>query len=159
MNKNPVAARNVSLCLMFFFSGLCSLLYETVWLRLALANFGVITPIVSVIISIFMAGLGLGSWLGGEYVFVLKKKMAVSAIFLYGCAEIMIGIGALLVPWLFTHSTTLLLSVGDMNSWLYLVSSAIGLCVCVLPWTFAMGTTYPTMLAFLQEFEDHDQRT
>ena len=32
---------------LFFFSGFCSLLYQVVWLRMAFAQFGVITPVLS----------------------------------------------------------------------------------------------------------------
>lgn len=48
--------------LFFFISGFCSILYEIVWLRLAMAQFGVTTALVSIVLSMFMAGLGLGSW-------------------------------------------------------------------------------------------------
>ena len=44
----------------FFVSGFCSLLYELVWMRLAMAQFGVTTAIVSIFLSAFMAGLGAG---------------------------------------------------------------------------------------------------
>src|SRR6202167_6592398 len=45
----------------FFASGFCSILYELIWLRLAMAQFGVTTPMVSIVLSSFMAGLGVGS--------------------------------------------------------------------------------------------------
>src|SRR4029434_10808860 len=46
----------------FFVSGFCSLVYQVIWLRLAMAAFGVTTPFVSIVLSVFMAGLALGSW-------------------------------------------------------------------------------------------------
>ena len=49
----------------FFISGFCSILYEIVWLRLAMAQFGVTSALVSIVLSMFMAGLGLGSWGSG----------------------------------------------------------------------------------------------
>jgi hypothetical protein len=48
----------------FFVSGFCSLVYQVVWLRLAMATFGVTTPLVSMVLSIFMAGLALGAGAG-----------------------------------------------------------------------------------------------
>jgi len=54
--------------LFFFVSGFCSILYELVWLRLAMAKFGVTTALVSMVLSVFMAGLGLGSWGAGALV-------------------------------------------------------------------------------------------
>ena len=47
----------------FFVSGFCSVLYELIWLRLSMAQFGVTTALTSMVLSVFMAGLGLGSWL------------------------------------------------------------------------------------------------
>jgi hypothetical protein len=56
------------LLLLFILSGFCSLLYQVVWLRLAYASFGIITPIMSILISTFMIGLSVGSWAGGKWV-------------------------------------------------------------------------------------------
>jgi predicted membrane-bound spermidine synthase len=42
----------------FFTSGFCGILYELVWLRLSVAQFGVTTAMVSIVLSVFMAGLG-----------------------------------------------------------------------------------------------------
>ena len=49
----------------FFISGFCSILYELIWLRLSMAQFGVTTALVSIVLSTFMAGLGAGSWAAG----------------------------------------------------------------------------------------------
>jgi len=49
----------------FFVSGFCSILYEVIWLRLAMAQFDVTTAMVSIVLSAFMGGLGLGSWGSG----------------------------------------------------------------------------------------------
>jgi hypothetical protein len=57
---------NYVLCTLFFCSGFCSLLSQVVWLRLAFASFGIITPVLSVVISVFMLGLGsVRLWLAG----------------------------------------------------------------------------------------------
>ena len=53
------------LFLLFFVSGFCGLLYQVIWTRMAFAAFGIITPVLSVVISVFMLGLALGSWAGG----------------------------------------------------------------------------------------------
>lgn len=52
----------------FLVSGFCSILYELVWLRLAMAEFAVTTALVSIVLSAFMIGLGLGSFGAGRYV-------------------------------------------------------------------------------------------
>ncbi|MEM5777152.1 MAG: hypothetical protein QXJ06_01760, partial [Candidatus Aenigmatarchaeota archaeon] len=52
----------IILFVIFFLSGFCGLVYQIVWLRKALAFFGINMPVVSVVISVFMLGLFLGSW-------------------------------------------------------------------------------------------------
>src|SRR5436853_2859322 len=95
------ACRHKLLFLLFFISGFCGLLYQLVWVRLAFASFGVITPVLSVVISVFMLGLSLGSWLGGKVIMPLKARTKISAIYFYALAELIIGIGAFAVPKLF----------------------------------------------------------
>lgn len=58
----------------FFVSGFCSVLCEVIWLRLSMAQFGVTTALTSIVLSVFMAGLGLGSWLGGALVSRCKNR-------------------------------------------------------------------------------------
>ena len=64
---------------LFFVSGFCSLVYQVVWTRLAFASFGIITPVLSVVLSVFMLGLAVGSWAGGRYISSLVKKTGLSA--------------------------------------------------------------------------------
>ena len=52
----------------FVVSGFCALLCQVVWLRLAMARFGVTAAMVAIVLSVFMAGLALGNALGGRIV-------------------------------------------------------------------------------------------
>ena len=50
----------------FFVSGFCSILYEIVWLRLAMAQFGVTSALVSIVLVDVHGGSGtglLGEWI------------------------------------------------------------------------------------------------
>ena len=147
----------ILLFFLFFVSGFCGLLYQIVWLRISFISFGVIYPIVSVVISVFMLGLSLGSWTGGKWISYLKKKTNFSAIIFYGFAEIIIGLGAFVVPDLFTIGETLLLPLGEINSSQYLFLSALILGASILPFCFAMGVTYPFMMAFVKESKWDEQ--
>jgi len=84
----------------FFFlvSGFCGILYELVWLRLAMAQFGVTTPLVSIVLSMFMAGLGLGSWAAGTLIRRYEGRTNFPPLRLYALCELLIGVSALLVP-------------------------------------------------------------
>ena len=59
---------------LFLVSGFCGLLYQVVWIRMAYAAFGVITPVLSIVISTFMLGLAVGSWGGGKWIEILVRK-------------------------------------------------------------------------------------
>ena len=80
--------------LFFFVSGFCSILYELVWLRLAMAKFGVTTALVSIVLSVFMAGLGAGSWIAGALVRRYGTRIRFPPLRLYALAELLIGISA-----------------------------------------------------------------
>src|SRR5579864_8517112 len=82
----------------FFVSGFCSVLCEVIWLRLSMAQFGVTTALTSIVLSVFMAGLGLGSWLGGALVSRCKARANFPTLRVYGALELMIGLSALVVP-------------------------------------------------------------
>ena len=81
----------------FFVSGFCSILYELVWLRLSMAQFGVTTALVSIVLSMFMAGLGLGSWISGRLLRRYELTRS-SALRIYGSIEFLIAVSALLAP-------------------------------------------------------------
>src|SRR5438105_12712988 len=104
------------LFLLFFISGFSSLVYQVVWTRMAFASFGIIAPVLSVVISVFMLGLSLGAWLGGRFIKRLTTKTQSSAIVFYMLTKIVIGLGAFAVPMLFGVSKEVLLSAGQMAS-------------------------------------------
>ena len=84
----------------FVVSGFCTLVYEVVWLRLAMAKFGVTTPMVSIVLSVFMTGLALGSWIGGRVVSRAESWTPARPLRLYGLVELLIGASGLSVPYL-----------------------------------------------------------
>ena len=139
------------LFLLFFLSGFCSLVYQVVWTRMAFASFGIITPVLSVVLSVFMLGLALGSWAGGRWILPLTARTGRSAAFFYAGAELIIGLGAFLVPKLFAMGENVLLASGETDSFRYLSLSALVLAASILPWCICMGTTFPFMMAFIRE--------
>jgi spermidine synthase len=139
------------LFLMFFTSGFSSLVYQIVWTRMAFASFGIITPVLSVVLSVFMLGLAAGAWLGGRYIGFWTRRTGWSALLFYACAEVLIGLGAFSVPKLFAAGERLLLTAGETDSFSYLSFSALVLALSVLPWCVCMGTTFPLMMAYVRE--------
>ena len=144
---------------LFFVSGFCGLLYQVVWTRLAFASFGIITPVLSVVISVFMLGLSLGSWAGGQGIGALVRRTGLSAAMFYALAEFVIGVGAFAVPKLFGLSEHFLLALGEAGSVRYLVCSALGLALSILPWCVFMGATFPLMMAYVREQEPRNSES
>lgn len=145
--------------LLFVASGFCGLLYQVVWLRLAFADFGIVTPVLSVVLSVFMLGLALGSWLGGRVGNALTKRSAGAAAIAYGIAEFGIGAGALVVPWAFDRGEAWLRGLGEASSASYLGASALVITLSILVFTTLMGATFPLMMAFLRRATKGDEET
>src|ERR1043166_7456856 len=109
------SSRRPLLFLLFFVSGFCGLLYQVIWTRLAFASFGIIAPVLSVVISVFMLGLSVGSWLAGRWIEFSGAKSRISPLILYALVELLTGLSAFAVPYLFGAGTRLLLSTGEMS--------------------------------------------
>lgn len=144
---------------LFFCSGFASLVYQVVWTRLAFATFGIVTPVLSVVLSVFMLGLALGSWAGGKFIDPLVRKSGFSAAIFYAAAELLIGLGAFAVPKLFILGEKLLLGAGQMDSAAYLLNSALALAISILPWCICMGTTFPLMMAYVGERNQREKES
>ena len=144
--------------LFFFISGFCSILYELVWLRLAMAQFGVTSALVSIVLSTFMAGLGLGSWLSGRL--LNKHKMDVSgALRAYAVTELLIGISALVVPHELALGRLWLHRLDLSSSFSYYLGSGAFLAVTLIPWCACMGATIPLgMQAIRCQFRNESPR-
>src|SRR5438874_7045596 len=77
----------------FFLSGASGLVLEMLWTRLLTLVFGSTTLAVSTVLTAFMGGLGLGSFLAGRVADRLKNPVKT-----YALTEAAIGLYALLVP-------------------------------------------------------------
>lgn len=77
----------------FFLSGASGLVFEAVWTRELTLVFGSTALAMSTVLSVFMGGLALGSWLAGR----LADRIA-DRVRAYALAEAGVGIYALVVP-------------------------------------------------------------
>lgn len=149
-------------CFFIFFliSGACSILYEIVWLRLAMAQFGVTSALTSIVLSMFMAGMGLGSWGSGQLIRKYESRGRIPALRLYALAELLIGISALLVPSQLLWGRKLLEWMGTSSSGAYYVGSGIWIALTLVPWCACMGATIPlAMLAIRTHWRAVSQRS
>ena len=133
----------------FFLSGLCSIVYELVWLRLAMAKFGVTTALVSIVLSVFMAGLGAGSWIAGWAIRRYGERIRFPALRLYGIIELLIGVSALMVPLQLTWGSHLLeyaAGQASVSSAIFYLMSGAWLALTLIPWCACMGATIPVAM-------------
>src|SRR5262249_8892765 len=73
--RTRVSVRTV-LALVFFLSGMASLIFQVAWQRLLTLHYGVGPVSVTLIVSVYMFGLGLGSLLGGFIADYTSRKLA-----------------------------------------------------------------------------------
>jgi spermidine synthase len=130
----------------FFISGFCSILYELIWLRLAMAQFGVTTAMVSIVLSSFMAGLGIGSWAAGHLVRKYAPRLTSPPLHLYAMAELFIGCSAVVVPLELLLGRLVLEHLGSslsLSSSGYYVAAGFWVACSLVPWCACMGATIP----------------
>ena len=125
----------------FFISGLSALIYQVCWQRLLFTGFGVDLTSITVIVSVFMAGLGIGAFFGGR----IADKFSKNIIILFCLIEFGIGCFGLL-------SHHLILSLQDMLIHANLVMTALGSFILLLFPTFLMGTTLPLLTSFFNQY-------
>jgi spermidine synthase len=141
---------------LFFVSGFCSVLYELVWLRLAMAQFGVTTAMVSIVLSVFMAGLGLGSWASGEW---LRRRgdglgvpgSGVPALWVYALIELLIGVAAIAVPYELGWGRSVLEWLELPSSLAYYSASGVWVTCALVPWCALMGATIPVGMRAIRQ--------
>ena len=124
----------------FFISGLSALIYQVCWQRLLFTGFGVDLTSITVIVSVFMAGLGIGAFFGGR----IADKYPQNIILIFCLIELGIGCFGLL-------SHQLILNLQDMLIHANLVMTALGSFILLLFPTFLMGTTLPLLTSFFNQ--------
>ncbi len=138
MNENKIP--NHRLYMLFFLSGFAALIYQVVWQRVLFKFFGVNIETVTVIVSIFLLGLGIGALIGG----LLSKKYPKYLPHLFSACEAIIGIFGLFSLSLFEliyhstlHSSPLLILI-------------IIYAILLIP-TICMGATLPILVEYFHK--------
>jgi len=145
MKRGPLAPWLVG-C--FLVSGFCGLVYQIVWLRLAMAAFGVNTPVVSVVVSAFMGGLALGNWAGGSLARGKRLEDARQPLRLYALAECTVATSSFVIGDALLQGRRALAASGfaDWGSAGYYGGVLLVVSLVLLPFCFAMGATFPLAL-------------
>ncbi len=129
--------------LIYFCSGVCSLIDEVVWVRLLKLTLGNTVYASSIVVSVFMGGLALGALVMGRYADGIRRRLR-----LYAWLEVVATISAMSMPW-FLHL------VGAIYKWFFVrfepapatllfLQVVISTVVLLVPST-VMGSTLPLL--------------
>jgi predicted membrane-bound spermidine synthase len=121
----------------FFASGFAALVYQVVWQRALFAIFGINTDAVTVVVTAFLLGLGLGSILGG-----ILSRLVRYPLLLFALSEF--GIAAFGVV-----SLDLFRRVGTSTVEQSALANAATTFLLLLAPTLLMGMTLPLLVAYL----------
>ena len=133
-----------ALALLFFLSGACALIYQVLWLRLLGVIFGVTVYAATAVLASFMAGLALGSAIGGRLAARTRSPLRA-----FGVVELGIGVAAFASQPLLIALTPLYVA---LQGWLpdaVLVQSVarfVGSSAVLIIATTLMGATLPLVL-------------
>jgi predicted membrane-bound spermidine synthase len=130
--RAPAQAR---LVLLFFVSGIAALIYQVCWQRLLFEAFGVDIESVTIIVSTFMLGLGLGALLGGA----LADRHPERALALFAIIELSIAAFGICSPALIRAAGALAVSssLGAI--------ATVNFLLLLFP-TMLMGATLPILV-------------
>jgi spermidine synthase len=147
--------------LFFFVSGFCSILYELIWLRLAMAQFSVTTAFVSIVLSMFMAGLGVGSVAAGTWIRRHGEEVRFPPLRLYALTELLIGVSALVVPMELAWGHRVLEGAAaraTLSPALSYLISGGWMALTLVPWCACMGATIPVAMFAIRSDARYEAR-
>ncbi|HXY15718.1 MAG TPA: fused MFS/spermidine synthase [Terriglobales bacterium] len=121
----------------FFFSGFPALLYQIAWERALFTMYGVNIESVTMVVTAFMLGLGLGSLLGG----VISRRQDWPLLRIFGLAELTIGLYGFFSLKLFHWAANLTAGSPPLQTGL------LALALVALP-TGLMGATLPILVSY-----------
>jgi spermidine synthase len=129
------------LSFLFFLSGFAALIYQIVWQRVLFSSFGVNIECVTITVSLFMFGLGIGSLVGG----ILSKRFLRHSPQLFLLCELGIGLFGLISIPLIEH-----VSAATLHGTLTEISLAI-YALLSFP-TIGMGATLPILVGHFNRY-------
>ena len=136
VHKSQATSANLSFYyLLFFLSGFPALLYQIVWQRALFTLYGVNIESVTMIVTVFMLGLGLGSLAGGR----LSSLPRVRPLAAFGAIEISIGLFGAASLWIFHR-------VGALTAGHSTFSTGLFAFILLLIPTLLMGSTLPLLV-------------
>lgn len=129
---------------LFFTSGVSALIYQVIWQRMLFGVFGIDLTSTSIIISVFMFGLGIGALLGGYLADMMPKRL----LLLYIIIELMIGLFGIVSPFMINGLGSILFTNNE------LVTGLACFIILAIP-TILMGATFPILVTHVNQTLQH----
>jgi spermidine synthase len=136
--------------LMFFCSGLTSLIYQVIWIRQLSLAVGSTSASMSLVLSIFFLGLAGGSFLIGKY----HQKIS-NPLLTYGKLEGFIGLYSAFLVYILFHFQSLLVWAypqGEILLISQILKFSLVFLFLILP-TLAMGATLPLLIKAFESLD------
>ena len=128
-------------CLFFFVSGFPALLYQIVWQRALFTIYGVNIESVTMVVTAFMLGLGLGSVLGGT----ISRSQHLPLLRVFGLVELLIAAYGVFSLKILHRAADFTAGSGPLQTGL------VAFTLVVLP-TVLMGSTLPILVSYTVRF-------
>src|ERR1700736_3973955 len=148
--------RTASVASLLLCSGACALIYQTVWMRQFRLIFGASTLATAAVLSIFMAGLGVGSALLGK-----RADTHPQPLRFYGNLELFIAAAAALSQPLLWLIAKIYFGIGGSVTlglfFATIVRLILAAAVLAAP-TFLMGGTLPAVARAVESADDSGRR-
>lgn len=133
--------------ILFLISGFSALIYQVVWQRVLFSTFGVNAESVTVVVSVFMFGLGVGALAGGW----IQKTLPRHLLMIFLTLEVTIGLFGLI--------SLDLIRMAGTDAPASVVSLVLNVYALLLLPTLMMGATLPVLVALLQPYFHNMGRT
>lgn len=139
---------------LFFVSGFCGLIYESIWSHYLKLFLGHAAYAQSVVLVVFIGGMALGAWGAGRYAERIRRPLVV-----YAAAEFIVGWAGIVFHAVFVAATawaydTLLPATCSVDHWC--VSSWMLAALLILPQSALLGATFPLMTSGLLRLAPQD---
>ncbi|KUG23053.1 hypothetical protein ASZ90_007162 [hydrocarbon metagenome] len=133
----------------FFSSGISGLIYQILWTKMIVKVIGGAPYAISIILTVFMGGLGLGAYLVSKYIDRIKETGKLLRT--YGILEVAIGIYAGVVPFLlkgFLPLYSVLYNQLYHHYVIYNLLTFLGVFIILCIPVICMGATLPILCQF-----------
>jgi len=140
----------------FLVSGVAGLIYEIVWLRIIDTVIGSAPFAVATVLSVFMGGLALGSYVAGRSVDRISSRKRL--LFLYAVFELCIAFYALILPFLAGSMRPLYRLLYDPmlhQFWCYQALAFLGCTLILIVPASLMGATLPILCRYYVRHLSH----